>query len=128
MTKSSPMRRRPNFPVPVNSNFGNGLKLKEISEYLEVLRAPDAELVVVNKGDTKDMTGFMVCDACGKSILRSVGDGPATHNRPYQVVTKVGRPPLSNSKCDGDWKNVFFGYSFQDRPSRPSLKNRIAHV
>ncbi len=103
------------FPVPVNSNFDNDLKLKEISTNLEVLRAPDAELVVVNKGDTKEMTGFMVCDACGKSLLRSLvhGEGPATHNRPYLVATKPGRMPLRNQRCDGTWKSVFLGTRFK---------------
>ena len=101
------------FPVPVKSKSPIEIKLKQVSSNLEVLRAPDAELVVVNKGDTKDMTGFSVCDCCGKSILKSLGDS-AQHVLPYKFVPKMGRPPeYKNPKCEGTWRNVFLGTRFK---------------
>jgi len=63
-------------------------------------------LVMVNKGDKED--GFLICSRCGKASF----DGKqGAHQRDYLIETPRG-VPYPPRTCNGDFTQVFLGYSF----------------
>lgn len=100
------------FPVPLHQSGDKQQLVCELSEHLEVFRRADAQLVVVNKGDPDDQSGFHVCDACGRAKLAKLGAPPASHRTPYKVLA-TNRSDARVMKCDGEIKGpVFLGNRF----------------
>jgi hypothetical protein len=100
------------FPVPIYHEGDERQLINKISERLEVFRRPDAQLVVVNKGDPTDQTGFYICDACGRARLGTTGPPPRQHNTPYKVLAP-DRKYARSIRCDGSIReSVFLGHRF----------------
>lgn len=100
------------FPVPVHHEGHRGELVRRLSDRLEVFRQADAELVVVNKGDPNDETGFAICDQCGRAALASVGAPRGPHNRPYRVLAQ-NRSGAYLRRCNGNYRQpVFLGHRF----------------
>jgi ATP-dependent helicase YprA (DUF1998 family)/predicted nucleic acid-binding Zn-ribbon protein len=100
------------FPVPLHLSGDKQQLVRKFSERLEVFRRADAQLVVVNKGDPDDQSGFHVCDACGRAKLAKLGAPRPSHYTPYKVLA-VSRVNARVIKCDGEIKGpVFLGHRF----------------
>jgi len=100
------------FPVPLHNDGDKQQLVRKLSERLEVFRRADAQLVVVNKGDPDDQSGFCVCDACGRATLAKIGAPSASHNTPYKILAP-NRSHAKTKRCDGEIKGpVFLGHRF----------------
>ena len=100
------------FPVPLHNSGDNQQLVHRLSERLEVFRRADAQLVVVNKGDTNDQSGFKVCDACGLAELAKKGKQATSHKAPYKVLESKRGFSKTIHRCDGEIKTVFLGSRF----------------
>jgi ATP-dependent helicase YprA (DUF1998 family) len=101
------------FPVPLHQSGENQELVSKLSERLEVFRRPNAQLVVVNKGDPNDQSGFHICNACGRAKLAKVGQLSASHKTPYKVLAPNKISARVLNKCDGEIKGpVFLGNRF----------------
>jgi ATP-dependent helicase YprA (DUF1998 family) len=100
------------FPVPLHQSGDKQKLVRKLSENLEVFRRADAQLVVVNKGDPDDQSGFHVCNACGRAKLAKVGQLSPSHRTPYKVLAP-NKIFANVRKCDGEIKGpVFLGNRF----------------
>jgi hypothetical protein len=100
------------FPVPLHQSGDKQELLHEISEHMQVFRRADSQLVVVNKGNPDDQSGFHVCDACGRASLATVGPPPTSHKTPYKILAP-NRSHARTNRCDGDIRgSVFLGHRF----------------
>jgi ATP-dependent helicase YprA (DUF1998 family) len=100
------------FPVPLHQSGDKQQLVRKLSERLEVFRRADAQLVVVNKGDPDDQSGFHVCDACGRAKLAKVGPPLPSHKTPYKILA-TNRSHARVIKCEGEIKGpVFLGHRF----------------
>ena len=100
------------FPVPLHQSGDKQQLVGKLSESLEVFRRADSQLVVVNKGDPDDQSGFHVCDACGRAKLAKSGPPLPSHRTPYKVLA-TNRSNARLMRCDGEIKGpVFLGHRF----------------
>jgi ATP-dependent helicase YprA (DUF1998 family) len=100
------------FPVPLQHASAQQELVGTLSERLQIFRRADAQLVIVNKGDPEDQSGFCVCDACGRATLAKVGSPPASHNTPYKILAP-NRANARTRRCDGQIQApVFLGHRF----------------
>jgi ATP-dependent helicase YprA (DUF1998 family)/predicted nucleic acid-binding Zn-ribbon protein len=100
------------FPVPIHQDDDRQQLIQGVSERLKVFRRADAQLVVVNKGDGQDQSGFYICDACGRTSLATVGPPPTTHETPYKVLSS-NRGGAEVRRCRGTIRHtVFLGHRF----------------
>jgi len=100
------------FPVPLQQSEDKQQFVCKLSESLEVFRRADAQLVVVNKGDPDDQSGFHVCDACGRAKIAKSGPPSPSHFTPYKVLA-ADRRNARLIKCNGEIKGpVFLGHRF----------------
>jgi hypothetical protein len=100
------------FPVPLHQSGDQQKLVRRLSERLEVFRRADAQLVVVNKGDPDDQSGFHICDGCGRATLATVGAPSPSHRTPYKVLASK-RTYAHAIRCDGDIKGpIFLGHRF----------------
>lgn len=109
-TRASPAQ----FPVPLHSDDEQRRMfiVSEISPALKVFKREQAELVVVNKGDSQEPRGFAVCDHCGLSnLILGAGGGHQGHKTPYVVSSGQGGRPYT-TQCQGQSKEVFLGHRF----------------
>ena len=101
------------FPVPLHQGREEQELVSKLSERLEVFRRANAQLVVVNKGDPDDQSGFHVCDACGRAKLAKLGQLSPSHKTPYKVLAPNKISARVLNKCEGDVKGpVFLGNRF----------------
>ncbi|HEU5070875.1 MAG TPA: helicase-related protein [Verrucomicrobiae bacterium] len=101
------------FPVPLHQSGDKQQLVRKLSDRLEVFRRADAQLVVVNKGDPDDQSGFHVCDACGRATLAKVGAPPTSHRTPYKVLASNRSHARAVARCEGEIKGpVFLGNRF----------------
>lgn len=101
------------FPVPLHQSGNEQQLVSMLSEHLEVFRQANAQLVVVNKGDPDDQSGFHVCDACGRAKLAKLGPLSASHRTPYKVLAPHKSFAKVLGKCEGEVKGpVFLGHRF----------------
>jgi hypothetical protein len=100
------------FPVPLHQTGDKQQLVRKLSDRLDVFRRADAQLVVVNKGDPDDQSGFHVCDACGRATLAKVGPPSPSHRTPYKILAEK-RTYARAIKCEGEIKGpVFLGNRF----------------
>lgn len=107
--------REQEFTYATAAQFPTPVAREELGEWLAVgaharlTHAADRRLVVVNKGrETGD--GFDVCEKCGAAAPARFGQvRKAQHQRPYLVEA----PKNSTARCDGVYRNVFLGTTFQ---------------
>jgi ATP-dependent helicase YprA (DUF1998 family) len=100
------------FPVPLHQSGDLQQLVRKFSERLEVFQQADAQLVVVNKGDPDDQSGFHVCDACGRAKLAKLGPPLPSHKTPYKILA-TNRSYARVIKCEGEVKGpVFLGHRF----------------
>lgn len=100
------------FPVPIHQDDNRQELLQNISERLKVFRRANAQLVVVNKGDSKDQSGFYICDACGRTTLAAIGPPPPSHETPYKILA-ANRKGADVRRCRGTIRpTVFLGHRF----------------
>lgn len=100
------------FPVPLYNEGDKQTLVSRLSDSLEVLRQANARLVVVNKGDREDQSGFCVCNACGLATLASLGPGNPSHSTPYKILAQ-NRSQASLRRCKGSIQSpVFLGHRF----------------
>ena len=100
------------FPVPLHQSGDNQKLVRKLSKHLKVFRRANAQLVVVNKGDPDDQSGFHVCDACGRAKLAKLEAPLPNHRTPYKVLA-ANRSRAYPIKCEGEIKGpVFLGHRF----------------
>jgi ATP-dependent helicase YprA (DUF1998 family) len=100
------------FPVPIHQDPDTQRLIHNISDRLKVFRRADAQLVVVNKGDRQDESGFYVCDGCGRTTLATIGPPAAAHDTPYKILAH-NRSGASVRRCRGTIRHsVFLGHRF----------------
>jgi hypothetical protein len=101
------------FPVPLHQSGEEQELVSKLSERLEVFRRANAQLVVVNKGDPDDQSGFHVCNACGRAKLAKLGQLSPSHKTPYKVLAPKKIYARVLNKCEGEVKGpVFLGNRF----------------
>jgi hypothetical protein len=101
------------FPVPLHQSGDKQQFVRKLSDRVEVFRRADAQLVIVNKGDPDDQSGFHVCDACGRATLAKAGAPSPSHRTPYKVLAKNRSHARVIARCEGEIKGpVFLGHRF----------------
>jgi hypothetical protein len=100
------------FPVPLHHGNDGRKLISKLSERLEVFRRAAAQLVVVNKGDPQDQSGFCICDECGRTTLATIGPPPGSHTTPYRILAP-NRGSADSQRCRGSIRQpIFLGHRF----------------